>query len=178
MSLLPAPLPARHEAPAYTLVLTQRGSVWASAGIQGHQLALGQLVQRVECQPAPCVRDGRAIFPNSTIPTDEHLKRIHQLPAQLLTLKELPLVEGRAIGQTEARHELGVAELCSQLARGGALITQRVGRMAELLPGSNMRLKCCHVQPGIYLRIPGDLEPIHDQYILIQHCSEHRELAA
>src|SRR5262245_9171078 len=50
--------------------------------------------------------------------------------------------------------------------------------MVMVLPQRDLLLKYGDIDPGCRLVIPGHLDPIREQYILVQHGFEQRELAA
>ena len=67
---------------------------------------MGRLVQRVQGQPAPGLGDGSLPLAQSTAAAREPLQGDSQLPAQTLRLEKLPVVEGDAVTQAEACHEI------------------------------------------------------------------------
>lgn len=92
-------------------ILAQGGRTLLGPGIQPHQLPVGRLVERVECQPAPRVGYGRLELALPGVPLRQPFQGAGQVTAELLSHSELPGVEGRAVAQGEAGKEFAAVEL-------------------------------------------------------------------
>jgi hypothetical protein len=65
-----------------------------------------RLVQGVQSQPLPAVRDGLLPLRERAVAVAEPLQRAGQLAAQFFGLEELPVIEGSAVAQGEPRQKI------------------------------------------------------------------------
>ena len=160
------------------LVLAQRGRPLAGLVVQLHQGAVGRLVQRVERQPAPGVRDGRLDLTLGTVSTHELLEGRCQILAQPFGLEELPLVEGWAVGQGEPRHKVPPIELDGLGERDQAVGADGVLGMAVFPPVAQPAAEPLHVHPQAKAGVQADGFPVREQPLCAQRLPEHRQVAA
>ncbi len=88
------------------LILPQGGRALTRQRIQLHQLAVRGLMQRIDRDPAARVREGGFIVMLRRESAHQPIERADQLAAQLLGLKERPIVEVATVAQTESGQKI------------------------------------------------------------------------
>jgi hypothetical protein len=118
---------------------------------------VGRLVQGVEGEPAAGVGDGRLPLPPGGEAAREPLQRAGKLAPQALALEELPVVEGHAVAQAEARHKIVPVQRRRPRQRRQALGADLRLRVAVHTALDEPGVEAVHVHHDV---LAGELHPL------------------
>ena len=110
--------------------------------------------------------------------TDQPLQGRGQLLLQPLRLEELPLVEGGAIGEREARQEAVPVERDGLRQRAQALGTDLPLLVGVPPPGLKQAGEAVHVDPNVCTGIEADGLPLDDDPLIAQGLPDHGQVPA
>jgi hypothetical protein len=91
--------------------LSQRGRLLADMIEKLHQMPMGWLVQTIEGQSSPGNRYGLLKLPVGFMGRYKLIKHLKRSLLPMLSLKKLPLIKIRAVGQIKSSHEITTVQL-------------------------------------------------------------------
>ena len=129
------------------LVLAHGSGLVIGLGVELHQRSVRWLVQRIQSQPAPGIRDGFLILAGLTVQHQQALQCTCKRQSQLFRLEQLPVVEVRATLQAETCQKTVLVERNGRFQRDPARFTNFGGFVAMPITDRQVCLESDNINP-------------------------------
>jgi hypothetical protein len=136
---------------------------------------VGRFVQGIERQPTPGTSDSWLVLALTIVGARQSLQGAPQLRAKVLALKELPLVESRAIPQGEAGQKVVAIKFYRLSQEGGTVQAHFFYPVAMRAARCQSLLECFHIQPDLRHEAEPHTFPVGLQPTLTQHLLDRRQ---